>query len=79
MELSRGSIVCNLDFQLCLYSPFYNNNNNNKSIIVRNNGTIRIIVTPLVYVETGFEEGASTRVQFNINGDIIGLRKWKVF
>jgi len=31
-----------------------------------------------MYVETGFEEGASTRIQFNINGEIVGLRKWKI-
>ena len=50
-----------------------------ESIIVRNTFAITIIIMPLVYVETGFEDGASTRIQFNINGDIIGLRKWKVF
>ena len=36
------------------------------------------IISFLVYVETGLFEGASTRLQISINGEVIGLRKWKV-
>ena len=78
MELSRGSTV-------------RNNNLNNVfitvsvlillllNIIIRKSITIRTIFASLVYVETGFETGASARITFSINGEVAGLRKWKVF
>lgn len=31
-----------------------------------------------MYVETGLFEGSSTRLQISINGEVIGLRKWKI-
>ena len=32
----------------------------------------------IVYVDTGMADGASTRIQISVNGEIVGLRKWKV-
>jgi len=31
-----------------------------------------------MYVETGLSDGASSRIQISINGEITGLRKWKI-
>jgi len=31
-----------------------------------------------MYVDTGMADGASTRIQISVNGEIVGLRKWKI-
>ena len=32
----------------------------------------------LVYVETGLDDTAITKIELSLNGQIVGLRKWKV-
>ena len=74
-ELLQGSIVRN---NLMTILQNQSKNYEYYILIIIRKSILLINRLFIVYVDTGMADGASTRIQISVNGEIVGLRKWKV-